>query len=459
VACTALCVLIARPAYADPAGTGTIPDPGVPVPAVAGLPTSGQTPAPTGVAPPGPLGQQILTKRAQVEALGEQVKHAQLDLEAAQQAVTTTYEAWQRAATNLKDLQRKAGSAAAQAYKDATALGPFDAYASDLHQLGMLAPGLGDGARGGPAGSEGAAAEVARTQREVTNDYAAYQTALALAQQRGTDVATLRTSHDQQQAALTQLTSNNTQQVAAADASLEAQNRALAGQFGPGTAVNGMVANPKAIAAMRAAMTRLGDPYVWGAEGPHQFDCSGLVYWAYQQVGVNSLPRVANDQFHATAQISPSDLLPGDLVFFSTTSKTDWTTISHVGMYVGDGKMIEAPTTGDVVKIATVWWSAFFGATRVVPAVPAPPPPPAPKPPAPKPPAPPPSPSPSPTPKPTPSTPSPAPTHSTPPPSKSPSSAPPSSPASPSTSASRSASASASSSRSAAASGSASARR
>ncbi len=118
------------------------------------------------------------------------------------------------------------------------------------------------------------------------------------------------------------------------------------------------------------ALAQRGKPYQWAAEGPNSYDCSGLMWASYRSVGI-TLPRVARDQQHALIPVSPADLLPGDLIFFNPTSRTDWTTVSHVGMYYGDNMMIEAPTVGENVKLAHVWWSAFFSAARVVPAVPA----------------------------------------------------------------------------------------
>jgi cell wall-associated NlpC family hydrolase len=320
------------------------------------------------------MGQTILTKSAQNEALGEQLKQAQLDLRTATQTTATTLTAYQDAQDSVTTLRSKAGSTAAQAYKDATALGPYANYTNDVHGLDLLAPGLrlGDSSSGGPAGSQVAAQNLAKAEQQEANTRAAYQSAQATQQQKQTEEATLEAQFNQSSTELANLRSQNSAAVAQAEAAQEAQDQSLAGSFAAGTSVNGLVANPKALAAVRAAMTKLGDRYLFATEGPDTFDCSGLVWWAYRQAGVTSLPRIANDQFHATTSIPVGQLLPGDLVFFSTTSKTDWTTISHVGMYVGDGKMIEAPTTGDVVKIATVWWSAFFGATRVVSAVAAP---------------------------------------------------------------------------------------
>ncbi|WP_163568994.1 C40 family peptidase [Fodinicola feengrottensis] len=108
--------------------------------------------------------------------------------------------------------------------------------------------------------------------------------------------------------------------------------------------------------------------YEWGAEGPDRFDCSGLVMAAYDYAGIH-LPRTARPQFRATRPVQVNALLPGDLVFFAT-DKSDWNTIHHVGIYVGGGKMINAPHDGVPVQINAIWWSEFFGATRVVGAVP-----------------------------------------------------------------------------------------
>jgi len=112
------------------------------------------------------------------------------------------------------------------------------------------------------------------------------------------------------------------------------------------------------VQALRFALTRLGDPYVWGAAGPSAFDCSGLVMWAYAQVGI-SLLHYTGDQWNEGEHISRSELQPGDLVFF-------FADISHVGMYIGNGLMIDAPTFGQPVQVQPVFWSAYVGAVRIV---------------------------------------------------------------------------------------------
>jgi len=121
--------------------------------------------------------------------------------------------------------------------------------------------------------------------------------------------------------------------------------------------INLPTANTVGEQALQAALTREGDPYVWGAAGPSTFDCSGLVMWAYAQVGI-SLPHYTGAQWNMGEHISRSQLEPGDLVFF-------FSDISHVGLYVGDGMMLDAPSTGQVVQIQPML-SEFVGAVRIV---------------------------------------------------------------------------------------------
>ena len=98
-------------------------------------------------------------------------------------------------------------------------------------------------------------------------------------------------------------------------------------------------------AVVQAAMTRLGDRYVWGAEGPDTFDCSGLVVWAFRQVGI-SLPHYSYDLMSGGVDVSYSDLQPGDLVFFYGGG--------HVGIYIGGDQFIHAPHTGTVVQVSSL---------------------------------------------------------------------------------------------------------
>jgi cell wall-associated NlpC family hydrolase len=111
------------------------------------------------------------------------------------------------------------------------------------------------------------------------------------------------------------------------------------------------------LVALRYALTKRGDPYVWGAAGPSEFDCSGLVMWAYAQEGI-SLPHYTGSLWDDGMRVSRSDLQPGDLVFF-------FADISHVGIYIGNGLMVDAPSTGQVVQVQPVFWSAYVGAVRI----------------------------------------------------------------------------------------------
>lgn len=130
----------------------------------------------------------------------------------------------------------------------------------------------------------------------------------------------------------------------------------------PASTVSSVVNNPPpppgsgAAGAVAAAESRVGDWYQWGAAGPTTFDCSGLVMWAYAQVGI-SLPHYSGAQYADTTHIPMSDLEPGDLVFFSDPGE-------HVAMYVGNGEIIEAPHTGAQVHIVPMY-SGFTLASRV----------------------------------------------------------------------------------------------
>jgi peptidoglycan DL-endopeptidase CwlO len=108
--------------------------------------------------------------------------------------------------------------------------------------------------------------------------------------------------------------------------------------------------------ALQKALTRRGDPYVWGAAGPSQFDCSGLVVWAFAQLGI-ALPHYTGSLWNSGMHVARNDLEPGDLVFFGAD-------ISHVGIYVGDGLMVDAPNSGDVVRVQPLF-SGYIGAVRI----------------------------------------------------------------------------------------------
>jgi cell wall-associated NlpC family hydrolase len=107
-------------------------------------------------------------------------------------------------------------------------------------------------------------------------------------------------------------------------------------------------------AAIAAAMSKLGTPYRWGGTGNGGYDCSGLVMTAFSAAG-KSLPRVASAQYAATQRIGANQAQAGDLVFWGGASA------HHVGIYVGNGQVLHAPRTGDVVKVAPLYGNPTFG--------------------------------------------------------------------------------------------------
>ncbi|MEU8321459.1 NlpC/P60 family protein [Nonomuraea sp. NPDC048881] len=118
-----------------------------------------------------------------------------------------------------------------------------------------------------------------------------------------------------------------------------------------------VIGDGKAAQAVKWALTQQLKPYVWGAEGPRSYDCSGLVMAAYQRVGI-SLPHYTGDQWTAGRQVSRDQLRPGDLVFF-------YSDLHHVGIYIGGGMMVHAPRTGDVVRVAPIGGRPFAGGVRI----------------------------------------------------------------------------------------------
>ncbi|NBE82665.1 C40 family peptidase [Micromonospora rubida] len=377
---------LATPAYAEPPLPNVVPDTGSrPVAAAGaqlpgvngpgGLPGTGSTPlAPLGN---GPLAALIAAAEAQVGLLGDQLLGLRQTRTEAEAQLATADQGLKTARDGLTKAQDGADAAAAGAFKAAAALPPGE-FARDLHGLNMLTQiTRGEQADGA---TTGAAGELARAR---TAEQLAYQAWLAADTRVGTvreQYAAVEKSLREQEANLLKLRRDNAAQLIELERQQEAVEQQLGASYVQGQSTNGLTASPVALAAVRYALAQLGDPYVWSEEGPDAFDCSGLMWAAYRSAGYRQLPRVSRDQYYATRgrAVSQGALLPGDLLFFASGSS--WTTIHHVGMYIGGGKMVQAPTTGQTVKISTVGWSRLYAATRVVGAVPGPPTSPTPKP-------------------------------------------------------------------------------
>lgn len=131
---------------------------------------------------------------------------------------------------------------------------------------------------------------------------------------------------------------------------------------GQSSSTAGTVSAGTASAALRNAESQIGKPYQWGAAGPDSYDCSGLVLWSYAKVGVH-LDHWTGDQWNEGAHVSRTQLRAGDLVFFANNT-SDPSTIHHVGMYVGNGQMVDAPFTGANVRYDSAFRSDYIGAVR-----------------------------------------------------------------------------------------------
>jgi cell wall-associated NlpC family hydrolase len=145
---------------------------------------------------------------------------------------------------------------------------------------------------------------------------------------------------------------------------LSAAEQAEVDQAHGGTAVAvaqpAAAAGPAAQVAVDTALAQVGDPYVWAAAGPDAFDCSGLTQYAYAAAGV-SLPHSSAMQSQMGTPVSVGELQPGDLLFF-------YSPVSHVAMYIGNGQMVHASTSGQPVQVASLssMQGDLTGARRIV---------------------------------------------------------------------------------------------
>lgn len=304
----------------------------------------------------GPLGAQIAAAQIDLAQLAEETTAAQDELLQRQARLTDAQADWTATTGDLETAQAALDYAAGEAYTDIA--GVPDTELPDLTGLTPLGgewdlPSLN-------ADLEDAA--TAETVARASYDAAALSSARSEARYNALD-----TEFDRAQSALDELIEDNREELE----ELEADREAAAAQYSDdfSSEVDGWDAAPEAKKAVEYALAQLGDPYVWGAEGPDSFDCSGLVQSAYAYAGV-SLPRVAADQYNATRDkpVDTEKLLPGDLLYW-WDDPGNWRSVYHTGMYLGDGKMVVAPRPGDVVKISSISFDNFAGAHRVVDAV------------------------------------------------------------------------------------------
>lgn len=195
---------------------------------------------------------------------------------------------------------------------------------------------------------ERATREAALAQREA--EKAAVQDALAERQQllaslSGEIAGILQQREAARRAEAARLAAAAGQVLDAATVDALGQDIALGGSADTGVAIVAPPSSTTGGAAASAALTQLGTPYVWGGGGPGGFDCSGLMAWAYAQVGV-SLPHLASAQYSMGTPVPLDALEPGDLISFHGSG--------HIGMYIGGGQYVHSPQTGDVVKVSSL---------------------------------------------------------------------------------------------------------
>lgn len=159
-----------------------------------------------------------------------------------------------------------------------------------------------------------------------------------------------------------------------AKAALRAQNRATLQRhpewFAPSFPAGTLHLKAVVEKAIRRLQAQLGKPYVWGGETPEEgFDCSGLIFYAFNPLLAARLPRTANEMYHyrQARDVADNDLRRGDLLFFAIHSREK---ADHVGVYLGDNRFIESPRTGEQIRISNLsdafWQARFLGGKRIL---------------------------------------------------------------------------------------------
>ena len=317
---------------------------------------AGDAPVTGPAAEDGPLAEEINELAVEVAQLGDERTSAREELDERLERLESAEAAWSEAIADLEDARAALEDAVGEAYAelssrpendlpDLTGLGPV----GDEWDLPGLTSQLGE----------------ARTAESVA--HASFDAAHLSAERSQTRYDLVDAEFQSSQDELDELIEENEEALEELERAREEAAAEFSDDFS--SEVDGWEAAPEAKRAVEYALAQLGDPYVWGDEGPDTFDCSGLVMAAYDYAGV-SLPRVAADQYNATSDkpVDTEHLLPGDLLYWWDIPG-DWRSVYHTAIYIGDGKVVQAPRTGDVVKISSIWFEDFAGAHRVVDAV------------------------------------------------------------------------------------------
>jgi peptidoglycan DL-endopeptidase CwlO len=316
----------------------------------------------------------------QAEIASEQYNGAQLALTGAQQLASAATAAADRAHSEVAAEQGKVGVFAAQAYETGglrqglavvlSSGNPAQTMTrmSMLEQLGTQQSAVLADVRSADLRyqqSVEAAAQATDSAKQLSTKLAQEQGQINAALAQSQQVLAQLTTAQRAQLLAAQQAKAAADQVRAA-AALASYRKAQAAQEAQAVSRSlARAATARAQAVQNAAVIQSlpqssrGDRYVFGATGPSRFDCSGLVAWAYRQAGI-STAHYTGALWNAYRHVSAGQLQPGDLVFFYRDHH-------HVGIYIGNGLMINAPHTGDVVRLASVMGhGSYSGAVRVV---------------------------------------------------------------------------------------------
>lgn len=296
-----------------------------------------------------------------LEALSEEFNEAREVLRSQQAAAQAAQAELDRSTAALAQAQQSVRGIARSAYTGSglnsfqalMVSGSADEFVNRMATLQLVAGHQGELL--GVAAEANAAAAAAQAQVTTAVAEAQRQYDAVAAQQADLErqIAEYRAVHDR-------LSAEEQRAVAAAAAAAHAPRASRAERTEPLAAESAPVVADGAAAqvAIDTAMAQRGKPYVWAAGGPGSFDCSGLTQYAFKAAGIN-LPHSSRMQSQMGQAVSRGDLQPGDLVFF-------YSPVSHVGIYIGNGQMVHAPTSGDVVKVAPVdVLGGYAGARRI----------------------------------------------------------------------------------------------
>ena len=322
--------------------------------------------APASAAPATPstaaeAAELVAARGHDLEALAEEFNEAREVLRSQQAAAEAAQVELDRSTAALAQAQQSVRGIARSAYTG-SGLNSFQAlmvsdsaddFVNRMATLQLVAGHQGEVLGVAAEANNAAAAAQAQVQAAVAEAQRQYDAVAAQQADLEAQIAEFRAVRDR-------LSAEEQRAVAAAAAAAHAPRASRAERTEPPAAASAPVVADGAAAqvAVDTAMAQRGKPYVWAAAGPGSFDCSGLTQYAFRAAGI-SLPHSSRMQAQMGQAVSRADLKPGDLVYF-------YSPVSHIGIYIGGGQMVHAPTSGDVVKVSSVdSMGGYAGARRI----------------------------------------------------------------------------------------------